>query len=118
MTVSSAGTWSSRSCTPSWAADPSFGARFHEAVNAALTHPNIVALYDTGEQGAVAYIVMELVSRPTLREALGRHGPPAAVAGGPAGPGGGGRSRLRPPGRGLPRRPSSRATSCWPTTAP
>ena len=59
------------------AADPSFRARFHEeAVNAArLTHPNIVALYDTGEQGDVAYIVMELVNGPTLREALGRHGP-------------------------------------------
>jgi len=62
---------------PQLAADPSFRARFHEeAVNAArLTHPNIVALYDTGEQGAVAYIVMELVNGPTLREAIGRHGP-------------------------------------------
>jgi serine/threonine protein kinase len=62
---------------PELAADPSFRTRFHEeAVNAArLTHPNIVALYDTGEQGAVAYIVMELVNGPTLREALGRHGP-------------------------------------------
>jgi len=62
---------------PELAADPSFRARFHEeAVNAArLTHPNIVALYDTGEQGDVAYIVMELVNGPTLREAIGRHGP-------------------------------------------
>jgi eukaryotic-like serine/threonine-protein kinase len=62
---------------PELAADPSFRTRFHEeAVNAArLTHPNIVALYDTGEQGAVAYIVMELVNGPTLSEALGRHGP-------------------------------------------
>jgi serine/threonine protein kinase len=62
---------------PELAADPSFRARFHEeAVNAArLTHPNIVALYDTGEQGDVAYIVMELVNGPNLREALGRHGP-------------------------------------------
>ena len=62
---------------PELAADPSFRARFHEeAVNAArLTHPNIVALYDTGEQGDVAYIVMELVNGPTLGEALGRHGP-------------------------------------------
>jgi serine/threonine protein kinase len=62
---------------PELAADPSFRARFHEeAVNAArLTHPNIVALYDIGEQGDVAYIVMELVNGPTLRVALGRHGP-------------------------------------------
>jgi hypothetical protein len=59
------------------AADADFRARFHEeAVNAArLTHPNIVSLYDTGEQGTVAYIVMELVNGPTLREAIGRHGP-------------------------------------------
>jgi eukaryotic-like serine/threonine-protein kinase len=62
---------------PELAADPDFRARFHEeAVNAArLTHPNIVALYDTGEQGDVAYIVMELVNGPSLGEALGRHGP-------------------------------------------
>jgi len=62
---------------PELAADEAFRDRFHEeAVNAArLTHPNIVALYDTGEQGGVAYIVMELVNGPTLREALGRHGP-------------------------------------------
>jgi eukaryotic-like serine/threonine-protein kinase len=62
---------------PELAADEGFRARFHEeAVNAArLTHPNIVALYDTGEQGGVAYIVMELVNGPTLHEALGRHGP-------------------------------------------
>jgi serine/threonine protein kinase len=62
---------------PELAADPSFRARFHEeAVNAArLTHPNIVALYDTGEQGDIAYIVMELVNGPTLGQAIGRHGP-------------------------------------------
>jgi eukaryotic-like serine/threonine-protein kinase len=62
---------------PELAADADFRARFHEeAVNAArLTHPNIVSLYDTGEQGTIAYIVMELVNGPTLREALGRHGP-------------------------------------------
>jgi serine/threonine protein kinase len=62
---------------PELAADPSFRARFHEeAVNAArLTHPNIVALYDTGEQGDVAYVVMELVNGPTLGQAIAHHGP-------------------------------------------
>ena len=30
---------------------------------AAVTHPNIVATYDTGEDDGVAYIVMELVAR-------------------------------------------------------
>jgi eukaryotic-like serine/threonine-protein kinase len=69
---------------PELAADERFRARFHEeAVNAArLTHPNIVALYDTGEQGGVAYIVMELVHGPALGQVLARHGPlpPARAA--------------------------------------
>jgi eukaryotic-like serine/threonine-protein kinase len=62
---------------PQLAADPSLRSRFHqEAVNAArLTHPNIVALYDTGEQEGVNYIVMELVEGPTLREVLSVNGP-------------------------------------------
>jgi len=43
--------------------DESIRARFRrEAVTAAaVTHPNIVATYDTGEDDGVAYIVMELV---------------------------------------------------------
>ncbi len=62
---------------PELAADPSFRARFsEEAVNAArLTHPNVVALYDTGEQHGVAYIVSEWVEGANLAELLGRHGP-------------------------------------------
>jgi len=69
---------------PDLAADASLRGRFHqEAVNAArLTHPNIVALYDTGEQQGVNYIVMELVEGPTLRDVLNAHGPlsPAQAA--------------------------------------
>ena len=73
---------------PYLAADPAFRARFHqEAVNAArLTHPNIVALYDTGEhehdQEGVVYLVMELVRGATLRQVLKRYGalPPAKAA--------------------------------------
>ncbi|HZD68775.1 MAG TPA: protein kinase [Actinomycetes bacterium] len=62
---------------PELAADQSLRSRFHqEAVNAArLTHPNIVALYDTGEQEGVNYIVMELVEGPTLRDVLSANGP-------------------------------------------
>jgi len=69
---------------PELAADPSFRTRFsEEAVNAArLTHPSIVALYDTGEQRGVAYIVLEWVEGASLAELLARHGPlpPAKAA--------------------------------------
>lgn len=42
-----------------------------EAVAAArLSHPNIVATYDTGTDGDLAYIVMELVKGRNLREVL------------------------------------------------
>ncbi len=61
---------------PELASDPALQSSFHqEAVNAArLTHPNIVALYDTGEQDGVAYIVMERVDGPSLQELLARQG--------------------------------------------
>ena len=60
------------------ASDPTFQARFRrEAQSAAgLNHPNIVAVYDTGEEKdlasdvSVPYIVMELVEGVTLREVL------------------------------------------------
>jgi eukaryotic-like serine/threonine-protein kinase len=69
---------------PDLAADAGLRGSFHqEAINAArLTHPNIVALYDTGEQQGVNYIVMEQVDGPTLRDVLNSHGalPPARAA--------------------------------------
>ncbi len=60
------------------ATDPTFQGRFRrEAQSAAgLNHPNIVAVYDTGEEPdpatgiEVPYIVMELVDGHTLREIL------------------------------------------------
>lgn len=59
------------------AADSTFGARFRgEARSAAkLTHPNVVAVFDTGEEKGTAYIVMELVEGPTLQSLLATHGP-------------------------------------------
>ena len=53
------------------ARDPTFVARFRKEAlaAAALNHPGIVAVYDSGEEPA-PYIVMELVSGHTLRELM------------------------------------------------
>ncbi len=37
---------------------------------AALSHPNIASVYEVGEEGALCYLVFELVSGTTLRERL------------------------------------------------
>lgn len=49
--------------------------RFEQESRAAgaLNHPNIVAVYDTGEEGGVSFIVSELVEGESLRELI-RHG--------------------------------------------
>jgi eukaryotic-like serine/threonine-protein kinase len=63
------------------ARDPSFYLRFRrEAQNAAaLNHPAIVAVYDTGEaetpSGPLPYIVMEFVDGVTLRDIVHTEGP-------------------------------------------
>ena len=63
------------------ARDPSFYLRFRrEAQNAAaLNHPSIVAVYDTGEaetpSGPLPYIVMEYVDGVTLRDIVHTDGP-------------------------------------------
>jgi serine/threonine-protein kinase len=63
------------------ARDPQFQMRFRrEAQNAAaLNHPAIVAVYDTGEVqsefGPLPYIVMEYVDGQTLREIVKTQGP-------------------------------------------
>src|SRR5262245_42534765 len=55
-------------------ADPDALARFqHEArAVAALSHPNIVAIHDVGTEGAIAYVVLELLEGETLRAFLDR----------------------------------------------
>ena len=57
--------------------DPSFITRFRrEATSAAsLNHHNIVAVYDTGEDDGIPYIVMEYVEGRTLRDVLRAEGP-------------------------------------------
>jgi serine/threonine-protein kinase len=58
------------------AEDDALRTRFrHEAIAAAkLSHPNIVATYDTGDDDGTAYIVMELVNGPTLRRIIDQVG--------------------------------------------
>ena len=69
---------------PNFASDPEFVRRFRqEARNAAaLVHPNIATVYDTGTDGDIDYIVMQLVQGPDLEQVLAREGrlaPGAAV---------------------------------------
>jgi serine/threonine protein kinase len=58
--------------------DPSFLVRFKREAQAAasLSHPNVVAVYDTGVQGSTHFIVMEYVEGRTLRDLLRIGGPP------------------------------------------
>jgi eukaryotic-like serine/threonine-protein kinase len=59
------------------AQDPGFRARFErEALSAArLTHPNIVNVFDTGEEGGTSYIVMEYLDGGTLADFEATEGP-------------------------------------------
>ncbi len=62
--------------SPQYAADRGFVARFgREARNAArLSHPRLVTVFDCGVGDGTAFIVMELVSGPTLRQVLDQAG--------------------------------------------
>lgn len=55
-------------------ADPHLQERFRREARAVaqLHHPNIVQIYDLGEQDDLLYIVMELVEGPSLRQQLGQ----------------------------------------------
>jgi serine/threonine-protein kinase len=61
---------------PQLARDPSFLARFRrEATMAAsLTHPGVVAVYDSGQDDGVSYMVMEYVEGATLAAVLRAEG--------------------------------------------
>ena len=50
--------------------------RFIQAARAGgkLTHPNIVQIYDAGEENGIYFIALELVDGRSLREALREHG--------------------------------------------
>jgi eukaryotic-like serine/threonine-protein kinase len=61
---------------PQLAVDPEFAQRFErEAVTAAnLRHPNIVTIYDVGEQDSLRYIAMEYVRGHTLHAIIKERG--------------------------------------------
>jgi eukaryotic-like serine/threonine-protein kinase len=60
-----------------YGSDENFLARFdREAQSAArLSHPNVVNVYDVGEDDGVRYIVMENIDGPNLKELIKRQGP-------------------------------------------
>ncbi len=64
--------------------DPAFGERFlREArVLARLSHPNIVGVYDFGQNGEFCYLLMEYVDGVNLRQAMraGKFSPTQALA--------------------------------------
>ncbi|MDP8977730.1 MAG: protein kinase, partial [Actinomycetota bacterium] len=57
--------------------DPAVRRRFVREAQAAASfaHPHAVAVYDTGQDDAVPYIVMELVEGPTLADVIAQSGP-------------------------------------------
>ena len=73
-TTARAATWRSRSCPPVSRHDADRRARFEREAQAvaALSHPNIVAIHDTGVHEGQIYVVMELLAGQTLRERLSR----------------------------------------------
>ncbi len=62
---------------PHLANDPTFLERLSREAKAAasLSHPHIVGVLDQGEDGHIAYLVMEYVKGHTLRDTLSEQGP-------------------------------------------
>lgn len=62
---------------PEFVQDIKFVENFRKESHAAasLSHPNIVSIYDVGQEGNINYIVMELVSGKTLNELIKEEAP-------------------------------------------
>ncbi|HWS89120.1 MAG TPA: protein kinase, partial [Pyrinomonadaceae bacterium] len=65
---------------PSLTSDPARVRRFEREARAAssLNHPNIITVYDVGEQAGMHYIVTEVVDGLTLRDWVREERPPLA----------------------------------------
>lgn len=61
----------------SLANDSEFIRRFSREAQAAasLSHPNVVSVYDVGQEGHTHYIVMEYIEGPTLKEYIEQYSP-------------------------------------------
>lgn len=61
---------------PEYSKDETFVKRFRREAQsaAALTHANIVSVYDVGTEGDINYIVMELLESKTLKDYIEEHG--------------------------------------------
>lgn len=59
---------------PEFREDTTFIKKFRSEAQAAagLTHPNIVNVFDVGDDGGVYYIVMELIEGITLKEYISK----------------------------------------------
>ena len=70
--------------SPELARDPTFVERFRREAQAAagLNHPNIVGIFDWGQEHGTSFIVMEYVDGRTLRDLIHGEGPlaPGQVA--------------------------------------
>src|SRR3954451_18038372 len=62
---------------PEYLRDPDFSARFRQEAQSAasLSHPNVVTVYDYGEDPSGPFIVMELIDGEDLATILRRTGP-------------------------------------------
>jgi serine/threonine-protein kinase len=69
---------------PEYGRDPDFGSRFRQEAQkaASLNHPNVVSVYDYGQDAAGPFIVMELVDGEDLASIIRRSGalPPRQAA--------------------------------------
>src|SRR5438552_1079353 len=64
------------------ARDPEWLRRFEQEARAAaaLSHPNVLAVYDIGKSGGLSYVVTELLDGETLRDRLVRGSLPVRKA--------------------------------------